>query len=157
MVVGSNPVAVTSPSDFAPASSKEFLDIQATIECGFTLKRVRDMIKTYSHKESCLIINGKQSVKLKSDSIRFKNYFKQLAVPFKVYADFECLLKRIPSNDKNNSSCKEKCQHHIPCSFAYKVACIDNKFRNFFPYKGKKMQFIDSLKQFLKSMSIVKK
>ena len=35
MVVGSNPVAVTSPSDFAPASSKEFLDIQATIECGF--------------------------------------------------------------------------------------------------------------------------
>ena len=45
---GSNPVAVTSPSDFAPASSKEFLDIQATIECGFTLKRVRDMIKTYS-------------------------------------------------------------------------------------------------------------
>ena len=48
MVVGSNPVAVTSPSDFAPASSKEFLDIQATIECGFTLKRVRDMIITYS-------------------------------------------------------------------------------------------------------------
>ena len=48
MVVGSNPVAVTSPSDFAPASSKGFLDIQATIECGFTLKRVRDMIKTYS-------------------------------------------------------------------------------------------------------------
>ena len=47
LVVGSNPVAVTSPSDFAPASSKEFLDIQATIECGFTLKRVRDMIKTY--------------------------------------------------------------------------------------------------------------
>ena len=40
--------AVTSPSDFAPASSKEFLDIQATIECGFTLKRVRDMINTYN-------------------------------------------------------------------------------------------------------------
>ena len=38
----------TTTSDFAPASSKEFLDIQATIECGFTLKRVRDMIKTYS-------------------------------------------------------------------------------------------------------------
>ena len=36
------------PSDFATASSKEFLDIQATIECGFTLKRVRDMTRTYS-------------------------------------------------------------------------------------------------------------
>ena len=49
MVLGSSPVAVTSPSDFMPASSKEFLDIQATIECGFTLKHVRDMTKTYSH------------------------------------------------------------------------------------------------------------
>ena len=48
MVLGSSPGAVTSPSDFAPASSKEFLDIQATIECGFTLKRVRDMTRTYS-------------------------------------------------------------------------------------------------------------
>ena len=32
----------------APASSKEFLDIQATVEGGFTLKLVRDMIKTYN-------------------------------------------------------------------------------------------------------------
>ena len=47
VVLGSSPVAVTSPSDFAPASSK-FLDIQATIDCGFTLKRVRDMTRTYS-------------------------------------------------------------------------------------------------------------
>ena len=28
--------------------SKEFLDIQATTECSFTVKRVRDMIITYS-------------------------------------------------------------------------------------------------------------
>ena len=32
----------------APASSKEFLDIQATVECGFTLKLVHDMKKTYN-------------------------------------------------------------------------------------------------------------
>ena len=37
MVLGSSLVAVTSPSDFAPASSKEFLDIQETME--------RDMVK----------------------------------------------------------------------------------------------------------------
>ena len=48
VVLGSNAVAVTSSSDFAPALYKEFLDIQATIECGFTLKRVRDMTKPYS-------------------------------------------------------------------------------------------------------------
>ena len=35
-------------SDFMPASSKEFLDIHATIECGFTLKRILDMTRTYS-------------------------------------------------------------------------------------------------------------
>ena len=46
VVLGSSPVAVTSPSDFAPASNKEFLDIHATIECGFPLKRVRDMTRT---------------------------------------------------------------------------------------------------------------
>ena len=31
-----------------PVSSKEFLDIQATIEYGFTLTCIRDMIRTYS-------------------------------------------------------------------------------------------------------------
>ena len=48
MVLGSNPVAVSSTSDFTPVSSKDFPDIQATIECGLTLKRVRDMTRTYS-------------------------------------------------------------------------------------------------------------
>ena len=32
------------------------------------------------HRENRLIISGKQSVKLSSGSIQFKNYFKQLAV-----------------------------------------------------------------------------
>ena len=40
------------------------------------------------HGENCLIINGKQSVKLKSGSISFKHYFKQLPVPFTIYANF---------------------------------------------------------------------
>ena len=47
-VVGSNPVEVTYISDFTPASSKQFFDIKATRECAFTLKRARDMIRTYS-------------------------------------------------------------------------------------------------------------
>ena len=39
----------------APVSSKEFLDIQATTECRFTLKRVRDMIIiTYSYSSVLL-------------------------------------------------------------------------------------------------------
>ena len=45
MVVGSSLVAV-----MAPVSSKEFLDTQGTIERGFTLKLVGDMIRTYSQQ-----------------------------------------------------------------------------------------------------------
>ena len=32
----------------APDSSNEFLDIQENMKCGFTLKRVLDMIRSYS-------------------------------------------------------------------------------------------------------------
>ena len=79
------------------------------------------------HKGNCLIINGKQTVKLKSGSIRFKNYFKQIPVLFKIYADFECLLKGVKSTGKSSGSYTEKYQDHISCSFAYKVVCVDNK------------------------------
>ena len=44
------------------------------------------------HKETCLIINDKQTLKLRSGSIKFKNHFIQLAVPFK---NFESVLKRV--------------------------------------------------------------
>ena len=42
------------------------------------------------HKENCLSINGKQSVKLEEGIVKFENYFKQVPVPFEIYADFEC-------------------------------------------------------------------
>ena len=42
------------------------------------------------HKENCLSINGKQSVKLEEGIIKFENCFKQIPVPSKIYADFEC-------------------------------------------------------------------
>ena len=47
------------------------------------------------HKKDCLSINGVQSVKLEEGIIKFENYFKQLPVPFKIYADFECNLKNV--------------------------------------------------------------
>ena len=37
VVVGSSGVAVTHNSDFAPASSKDFIDIEVTIYCGYAL------------------------------------------------------------------------------------------------------------------------
>ena len=49
------------------------------------------------HKENCLSINGKQSVKLEKGTIEFKNYFKQTPVPSKIYANFECNLRGVES------------------------------------------------------------
>ena len=49
------------------------------------------------HKEICLSINSKQSVKLEEGIIKFENYLKQIPVPFKIYADFECNLKSVES------------------------------------------------------------
>ena len=40
------------------------------------------------HKEDC--INDIQSVNVEEGTIEFKNYFKQLPVPLKIDADFEC-------------------------------------------------------------------
>ena len=77
------------------------------------------------HKENCLSINGKQSVKLEKGIIKFENYFKQIPAPFKIYADFECNLKSVKCNE---GSYTEKYQDHIPCSFAYKIVCIDDRF-----------------------------
>ena len=45
-VLCSGPAAVIEPSDFASPWSKEFVDIQATMEGGFILKRVLDMTRT---------------------------------------------------------------------------------------------------------------
>ena len=45
------------------------------------------------HKEDCLSINGVLSVKVEEGTIEFENYFKQIRVPFKIYADFECNLR----------------------------------------------------------------
>ena len=77
------------------------------------------------HKEKCLSINGKQSVKLEEGIIKFENYFKQIPVPLKIYTDFERNFKKVKCDE---GSYTEKYQDHIPCSFAYKIVCIDNKF-----------------------------
>ena len=114
----------------------------------FSSKRV-----LIEHKEDCLIINDKQNVKLEKGFINFKNYFKQIPVPFKIYADSECILKKVESNIvDDNTSYTRKYQDHIPCSFAYKVACVDNKFsKDIVLYRGKNVvnKFIKSSLSFL--------
>ena len=77
------------------------------------------------HNEVCLSINWVQSVRLKKGTIELKNYFKEIPVQFKVYADFECNLESVKSYEDSYS---KKYQDHILCSFAYKLICVNDKF-----------------------------
>ena len=43
-------------------------------------------------------------MKLESDSIKFKNYFKQIAAPFKFMLIFESLLKGLQINHRDKST-----------------------------------------------------
>ena len=77
------------------------------------------------HKENCLNINGTQSVKLEKGIIEFENYLKQIPVPFNIYAGFECNLRGVKCYE---DSYTKKYQDHIPCSFAYQVVSIADRF-----------------------------
>ena len=114
------------------------------------------------HKKDCLLINGAQNVKLEKGFTEFKNFNKQIPVPFKIYADFDCLLKGVDCGVDNECfSYTKKYQDHIPCSFAYKVVYVDNKFsKDIVLYRGKNaiLQFIMSiLKEYDYCKSVVKK
>ena len=101
------------------------------------------------HKKDCWLINGGQNVKLEKGVISFKNFNRQIPVPFKIYADFECLLKDCNVGVDNDCfSYTKKYQDHIPCSFACKVVCVDNKFsKDVALYRGKNavLKFIMSI------------
>ena len=68
---------------------------------------------------------------------------------FKIYADFECLLKTVDSAFNNDCfSYTSKYQDHIPCSFAYKLVCINDKHSKIVVlYRGKDavLKFIQSI------------
>ena len=99
-------------------------------------------------------INGAQYVRLEKRSIEFKNYFKQISVPFKTYADFESNIKSVESYA---GSCPKKYQDHVTCSFAYKLICADDEFiKPIVVFRGENAayEFIEAI---LKEYETVKK
>ena len=95
------------------------------------------------HNKDCLLINGKQRIKLEIGLTKFNNFNKMIACPFKIYADFECLLKNVDIGINDCFIYTSKYQDHIPCSFAYKLKCIDDKYsKNVVLCRGK-MLFIN--------------
>ena len=109
------------------------------------------------HKEDCLSVNGVQSLHVEKGTIEFKHYFKQLPVPFKTYADFECNLRDVEIYE---GSYTKKYHEHVPCSYAFKVVCIDDRFsKSIVVYRGKNAadEFIKAiLKEYKYCKKIIK-
>ena len=64
------------------------------------------------HKENCIIINGKQAIKMpeKGSILKFNNFHKQLPIPFVIYADFDTITKKYMVVDQIMIS---RIQNHI--------------------------------------------
>ena len=71
-----------------------------------------------NHANNCLTINGMQAINMPKPGqniLNFKNFYKQLPVPFVIYADFEAITKKIQGcelseemeNEKNKRSYTE--------------------------------------------------
>ena len=97
----------------------------------FTKQRIKTKNAFVRVVYSALVVKMcRQSIK-----IELKNYFKQIPVPFKIYADFECNLRDVESYE---GCYTKKYQDHIPCSFAYKIVCVDDRFtKPIVVYRGK--------------------
>ena len=84
------------------------------------------------HKNNCILINGKQAIQMpeKGHIVNFKNYYKQLPVPFVIYADFEAITEKVlgcqPNTEKSYTDAYQK---HTDCGYGYKVVCCyDNEY-----------------------------
>ena len=95
-----------------------------------------------------------QSIKLKEGIINFENYFKQLPVPFKIYADFECNLKNVEIYERSYTK-NIMIMSLVVMLISWSALMID--LVNQLLFIEEKMLLMNLLKQFLNSISIVKK
>ena len=86
----------------------------------FTTKEILN-----NHRERCLLINGIQAAIYEKRKIKFKSFDKQIPIPFKIYVNTKCLLKR---NDIKQGKYTKLYQEHTPNSICAKFVCIDNIF-----------------------------
>ena len=65
----------------------------------------------------------------KGKFVKFKNYERKTKSPFLIYADFENILV-LENNENQNSeeSFTNKYQKQVPCSYAHKLVCVNDKF-----------------------------
>ena len=117
------------------------------------------VVKEFKNKETCLKINGKQTVKLRSGSIKFKNHFQRLAAPFRICPDFKCIVKKAKSSDRGVIifHTLKSIRHIFLAVFLINLYILMINLGNQLFFTEENRQWINLLNQFLKNMSIAKK
>ena len=96
------------------------------------------------YKKDCLSINGVQSVKSQKGTTEFKNYFKQIPAPFKIYADFEVLTQK-------------RIKNTFLAVLLTKLLLLITDLVSQLLFLEVKMLLMNLLKQFLKNISTARK
>ena len=98
--------------------------------------------------------HGAQRIELPNEEnmfLQFKDFHKQLRVPYVIYADFESLTTKIDSVSQDpTKSSTEKYQHHQACGFSYVVVCERSDQRQpLIVYRGEDAvdKFLEMLQQ----------
>ena len=77
------------------------------------------------------------------NKMTFQNYYKQMKAPYVVYADFECVLKKIATCEPDNKqSFTIKTEKHEPCGFSYVVVRSDGKTFGPITYRGEDAVYV---------------
>ena len=98
-------------------------------------------------------MNGVQSTKVEKGTIEFKKYFKQIPVPFKIYADFECNLK---ATEIYKASFSKSIKNTFLAVLLTKLFVLIIDLIRQFLFLGVKILLMKLLKQFFRSLGTVK-
>ena len=105
----------------------------------------RDLLER--HKPECKGLlkspTRTQMPKAGENKMAFKNFYKQMKASYAVYADFECILKKIATCVPNNKkSFTVKTEKHEPCGFSYVVVRSDGQTSGPYTYRGEDAVYV---------------
>ena len=125
--------------------------------CRSCLQCFRSENVLIKHKEDRLSINGQQSINVEKGTLEFRNYFKQLPVPFKIYAEFECNFKVIVMLNVINLLTQKNILSMFLVVMLIKLFVLMIDLIRQLLFIELKMLLMNLLNQFLKNISTVKK
>ena len=77
------------------------------------------------------------------NKMTFKNFYKQMKAPYAVYADFECILRKINTCEPDNKqSFTVKTEKHEPCGFSYMIGRSDGQTFGPYTYRGEDAVYV---------------